>query len=121
MEQPTDPAAGGISLDTLADEQAAAAPITPDVVVPGYPFEWGGREWRLKPQFDVRAVAALQSGEIGRALGLMLGKEQAKELLAWDPEDESVVFSDDVLAQMIQTCGSAGGLTLGESSASQTS
>jgi hypothetical protein len=104
-------------LEQIAAEQQVAQEPPP---VHGYPFQWGGREWRVKPQFDVRVPAVLQSGNLTRALGLLLGKEQAEALLAHDCEES---FTDQDLANMMITAsgGTPDEVTMGESSASSTS
>jgi hypothetical protein len=139
--QPTEPqpqfaAAEPITVATVAEDDAPPAVTTPTTrleqiaaeqqvaqeppPVHGYPFQWGGREWRVKPQFDVRVPAVLQSGNLTRALGLLLGKEQAEALLAHDCEES---FTDQDLANMMITAsgGTPDEVTMGESSASSTS
>jgi hypothetical protein len=103
------PQATGLPLDALADEQAPAHSPPP---VHGYPFHWGGREWRVKPQFDVRVVAHLERGAIGKALGLLLGKEQAEEMLNWDSEEP---LTDPVLGEMMKLAAGTGGASVPES------
>lgn len=92
---------------------ALIADATPDPQ--GYPFDFGGRTWRLKPQFDLRVQVRLKREDLAGALKLMLGAEQAEELIDLETDD---VFDDTVLVAMIELVAKKQGVTAGESQAS---
>ena len=81
----------------------------------GFPWEWAGHTFRVKPQFDIRCVAALQRGDFNRALTFLLGDEQTAELLAIDSDEP---FGSDELKELVEIAAKQNGTTSGESSAS---
>lgn len=96
---------------------ALTADATPDPPQ-GYPFTYGGAEFRAKPQFDLRVIAALQRGNFDRALVLLLGRDQTDALLALDTEE---VFTEEKLGEIVDIVAKGSGITAGESSVSSTS
>ncbi len=82
----------------------------------GLPFDWGGRTWRLKPHLDVRVQARLQREDLVGALVLIMGKDQAAELIDYDDTDD--VFDTATIVAMLEKVAKASGVTMGESPAS---
>jgi hypothetical protein len=101
--------------DLVAD---ATLPEDADPAIHGYPYEFGGHTFRLRPQFDLRLVAALQRGNFDRALVLILGKEQVETLIDLDSDE---VFDEARLTEMVDLVAKRNGTTVGESSASPAS
>lgn len=113
-EAAADPEAAPVALDdagAFTPHPAAPAPDAIDDPPPGIPYEWAGRTWRLKPQFDLRVVVALRSGDFGRALGLLIGKAQTAALLDLDSDEP---FTDDVLKDMVERVAKSNGTSLPE-------
>lgn len=65
-------------------------------------WSFGGRSWTLPARLDIRAVAALQKGNIARALDLVLGKVQAGDLLDLETDD---VLDEQALAGLFSAVG----------------
>lgn len=107
-------AAGEAVPEATGVEPALDEPTAPDAIEnppQGVPFEWAGRTWRLRPQFDLRVVVALKAGDFGRALGLLIGREQTDALLALDTDEP---FTDDVLKAMVERVARSNGTSLPE-------
>lgn len=108
------------AVDGRTPYAAESAPVeggdtaAPDAITDpphGIPYQWSGRTWRLKPQFDLRVVVALKAGDFSRALGLLMGKAQTEALIGLDSEEP---FTDDVLKDMIETVARKNGTSLPE-------
>lgn len=82
----------------------------------GYPFEWAGETFILRPQFDIRAMTTFRAGDWERTLRFLVGPDEAQRMLEHDTDE---VLGLDTLAEMMQTSMQHLGMTMGESPASQ--
>jgi hypothetical protein len=81
-------------------------------VAPAVTFEFGGRTFTPVERLDIRAIAALQRGDMNRALVLVLGPEQTAELLALDSDEP---FDEKTLAALFDVVAKGQGASRGES------
>ena len=80
---------------------------------PPFTFRFGGEEFSLSADPDVRALAAFSAGRLDDALRSLLGATQ------WDRmQAVEAVLDVDALRNLLEAYGSHAGVNLGESAAS---
>lgn len=79
-------------------------------------FRFGGEDYELPPNIDMRVVAAMQSGRLDDALRQMLNTEQWARIQA-----STAVLNSQVLLALFERYSKHSGLSVGESSGSTSS
>lgn len=77
-------------------------------------FTWAGHTFDVH-RVDLRVMAALEAGRLGRAIELMIGKDQIAELLAIDTDE---VLTYQMVTDGMKAWAKANGTSVGESGAS---
>lgn len=81
-----------------------------------FPFKFGGESFELAGELDVRVIAALDRGDLDRALRGLLGDDQYERL-----DSLPAVLDETRFKALLERYAEHRGVTLGESRASRRS